>query len=124
MPMLEEVGTYLAAAPRSRGVVGTTLFYGLMPDSPDTLITLHNMPGRPPEETFAVLPSDEHLTLQILTRAPTYAAAETLARDIWLDMLAHPTFTHVQAQQSPFLLERDESRRVVFACSYSVMRRL
>lgn len=118
MPMLEEVGDYLTP---THGTLGTDMFLGYMPDSPDAVVSLYALPGGPPEETFAPAPHHENLTLQVLVRAVTFADAETKARLIWSALHDAP-FTRVRALQSPYLMERDEARRCVFACNYAIMR--
>lgn len=127
MPMLEEIATRLAPY----GTLATNLFLGMMPDAPHSCVTLHALPGTPPSETFAVLPHAENLTLQVLVRDPTYASAESRAREIWLDLLevidvplSGHHYYRISSAQSPYLLERDETRRCIFAVNFIVMRSL
>ena len=50
MTVLESVGTYLAA--NGQGTVGTNLFLGRLPTSPDACVAVYEYQGAPPREVF------------------------------------------------------------------------
>lgn len=135
MAMLEELALALttptAPVTTSHGVLASTLFMGILPDTPDICVALLEIPGGPPEETMQPLPVAENQTLQVLVRNPSYAAGLAAARLIWLDLqrlvevdLTGTRYHAVRAGQSPFLLERDASRRNLFSCTYTVSRKV
>ena len=135
MPMLEELGLALttptAPITVSHGTLATDLFIGVLPDAPDACIALLEIPGSPPEETMRPLPVAENQTLQVLVRNPSFSTAQDTARALWLDLqrlievdLSGTRYHAVRSPQSPFLLERDASRRNVFSCTYTVSRKV
>jgi hypothetical protein len=55
MHYLDAIAAFLAAAPISLGAVGSTLYAGELPDSPDACVALFGYGGRPPERGFGVV---------------------------------------------------------------------
>lgn len=124
--MLEDIAGYLAA--EGLGTLGTDLFLGLLPDQPDSCVALYAYPGRPPAwEHDGPQPALRYPRLQVLTRDPSYVAAESLARDASAALcalvnrpLGATTYGRVTPLQEPFPLERDASGRVLFTCNYEI----
>jgi|TARA_R110002020_G_scaffold246713_4_gene460601 hypothetical protein len=132
MSMLTDVGTYLAAASISTQdlTLGTNLFLGRLPDSPDTCVALVQTAGVAPEDTFGTsYPPLETQGLQVLSRAAAYATAESLAVDIFKSLqtvdnqtLTSTLYLKIEATQSPFALSRDTQERGIVACNYLIMK--
>jgi hypothetical protein len=134
MSLLSDVGTYLNAASISTQdlTLGTNLFLGRLPDSPDTCVGLIQTGGLAPTDTYGTsFPPLETQGLQTLVRAASYATGEALAVDIFKSLLSveNETLTStlylkIEANQSPFALERDEQERVVMSCNFNVVKAL
>ena len=134
MSMLTDVGTYLAAASISTQdlTLGTNLFLGRLPDSPDTCVGLIQTGGTAPTDTFGTsYPPLETQGLQTLVRAASYATAEALAVDIFKSLqsvenetLTSTLYLKIEGNQSPFPLERDGQERLVVSCNYNVVKTL
>ena len=134
MSVITEVGTYLAAASISTQdlTLGTNLFLGRLPDSPDTCVGLIQTGGTAPTDTFGTsYPPLENQGLQTLVRAASYATGEALAVDVFKSLqsvenqtLTSTLYLKIEANQSPFALERDEQERVIFSCNYMVAKAL
>ena len=132
--MLTDVGTYLAAASISTQdlTLGTNLFLGRLPDSPDTCVGLIQTGGTAPTDTFGTsYPPLETQGLQTLVRAASYATAEALAVDIFKSLqsvenetLTSTLYLKIEGNQSPFPLERDGQERLVVSCNYNVVKTL
>ena len=132
MSMLTDVGTYLAAASISTQdlTLGTNLFLGRLPDSPDTCVGLVQTAGVAPTDTFGTsFPPVETQGLQVLSRADVYVTAEALGVDIFKSLtavdnqtLTSTLYLKIEATQSPFALERDSQERVVIACNYLIVK--
>tara|TARA_R100000479_G_C6320102_1_gene177366 strand:+ start:92 stop:496 length:405 start_codon:yes stop_codon:yes gene_type:complete len=132
MSMLTDVGTYLAAASISTQdlTLGTNLFLGRLPDSPDTCVGLVQTAGVAPTDTFGTsFPPVETQGLQVLSRAGAYVTAEALGVDIFKSLtavdnqtLTSTLYLKIEATQSPFALERDTQERVVIACNYLIVK--
>ena len=134
MSLLSDVGTYLNAASISTQdlTLGTNLFLGRLPDSPDTCVGLIQTGGLAPTDTYGTsFPPLETQGLQTLVRAASYATGEALAVDVFKSLLSveNETLTStlylkIEANQSPFALERDEQERVVMSCNFNVVKAL
>lgn len=110
-----------------------TIYRGVMPESPDTVLSLFEYGGLGPLHTMTTPARLELPRIQVLTRAPTYQAARTLAESAYraLDWTGNTTLTStgpryglIQALQSPFFLDRDPLDRVRIACNYQVTKAL
>lgn len=123
MSVLTEIGAQLAAL--NLGVVGTTIFLGAMPATPDACCSLREYGGAPPEFGFGAPGiAFERPTLQIVFRgvpgdyAGPRAQAETAYRGLAQveASVVGGTFYHlIHPQQAPFLLDTDDSKRVRIA---------
>lgn len=132
MTMLSDIGTKLAAATISTQdlTLGTNLFLGRLPESPDTCVAIYQFAGLSPiDQLGSAAPNLEVPSLQVRCRATSYATAEALANDVWgvLVLILNQTLTstrylRIEAQQSPFPLERDTQDRVIFVSNYNVIK--
>lgn len=131
MTTLIDIATYLDAQLASV-TLGTNLFVGRMPDSPDTCVTLYEYGGGVPDNTMGGgLPVLENPSLQVAVRAASYATAESLIQSIWLTLegvidetLTSTRYNRISAIQSPFPLDRDSADRVVFVQNFDVTKAL
>jgi len=130
MAMLDDLGTYLEAQVGSL-TLGTNLFLGRMPDSPDVCVTLYEYGGGAPTNVMGGdnMPPIEEPRVQVLTRADGYTATRTLAGECWTaieailnESLSGTLYHRVSANQSPFPLERDSQDRVLFAQNFRVLK--
>jgi len=132
MTVLLDVATHLAAAtiPTQDLTVGTNLFLGRLPESPDNCVAIYQSGGSAPSDQFGTAaPALDNPALQIRVRASSYATAEALASDVWgvLVLVANQTLTstrylRLEANQSPFPLERDSQDRVVFVANFNIVK--
>ncbi len=132
MAFLPEIGTYLAATVTDTALtLGTNLFLGRLPDTPDTFVALFETGGLTPAETMggSTLPAYTQPRCQILVRAADYASASSLAEDCFKkvtlidnEALSGVRYLRAAGVQSPFYLERDGQERVVFVCNYQTQR--
>ena len=130
MATLDDIGTYLASQVGSL-TLGTNLFLGRLPDTPDTCVALYEYGGETPVSTMGgdAMPPVEQPRIQVNVRAPGYSSSNTLALSVWtaLEGILNETLTatryhRVAAIQSPFPLERDSADRVIFAQNFRVQR--
>ena len=134
MSVLTDIGTYLNDASISTQdlTLGTNLFLGRLPETPDTCVGVIQTAGVAPTDTFGTsFPPLETQGLQTLVRAPTYATAEALAVDVMKSLasvdnqtLTSTLYLKIEAQQSPFALERDNQERLVMSCNFLVTKTL
>ena len=134
MSVLTDIGTYLNDASISTQdlTLGTNLFLGRLPETPDTCVGVIQTAGVAPTDTFGTsFPPLETQGLQTLVRATTYATAEALAVDIMKSLasvdnqtLTSTLYLKIEAQQSPFALERDNQERLVMSCNFLVTKTL
>ena len=134
MSVLTDIGTYLNAASISTQdlTLGTNLFLGRLPETPDTCVGVIQTAGVAPTDTFGTsFPPLETQGLQTLVRATTYATEEALAVDVMKSLasvdnqtLTSTLYLKIEAQQSPFALERDNQERLVMSCNFLVTKTL
>jgi|TARA_R100001460_G_scaffold20265_1_gene42040 hypothetical protein len=134
MSVLTDIGTYLNDASISTQdlTLGTNLFLGRLPETPDTCVGVIQTAGVAPTDTFGTsFPPLETQGLQTLVRATTYATAEALAVDVMKSLasvdnqtLTSTLYLKIEAQQSPFALERDNQERLVMSCNFLVTKTL
>ena len=132
MALLTDVGAYLDAQVSAASLAaGTNLFYGRLPDAPDTCVALYETGGGVPDDTMgnSSAPVFENPRVQIVVRADDYATAATLIGDCWdkLQLISNETlsstyYARISAVQSPFALERDSQDRMVMACNFQIIK--
>lgn len=129
MSTLIDLATYLDTQQGSL-TLGTNLFVGRMPDSPDTCVTLYEYGGTAPDNTMGGgLPVLQNPSVQIAVRASAYSSAETLItscssslESVVDELLSGTRYNRVSAIQSPFPLERDTHDRIIFVQNFNVTR--
>lgn len=130
--ILDELGAYLAAnitGPQSL-TLGTNLYLGRLPDSPDTCVAIFETGGTLPEQTMGgTLAVLERPRVQVVTRRAGYSDARTLAYNVWNTLegvanesLSGTRFLRVSAVQSPYPLERDSSDRIIIVQNFDVIK--
>ena len=125
MAVLSDLGTFLDTATIATVdlVIGTNLFLGRLPQTPDSCVALYETPGVGPGDHFGTAaPALESPGIQVRVRAADYATAQSLAVDVWKSLttianqsLSGTRYLRFAASQSPFSLERDDRDRAVFA---------
>jgi hypothetical protein len=128
--MVEEVATFLDGA-STRWAVGTSLFLNYLPDEPNRAGSILETGGVAPTQVFAGdLPAWENARIQLNCRSTSSATARADANAAWYilqqvanEALSSVSYLRISPVQSPFLLERDDRGRTVFACNYDVVRR-
>lgn len=128
--LLDELGSYLQA--QALGTLGTDLFTGLLPDSPDAAVAILEYGGVAPVHALGGGNAKwERPRVQVVVRATTYSAARTKIETIYklLHKLTDTVLTGVRylvidAVQSPFFLERDANNRVKLAVNFQVQKEL
>jgi len=129
MSTLLDIATHLDAQQASL-TLGTNLFLGRMPDSPDACVALYEYGGSAPDNTMGGgLPVLQNPSVQIAVREVLYASAESLISLCWITLegiidmsLSGTRYNRVTAIQSPFVLERDSQDRVIFVQNFNVTR--
>jgi hypothetical protein len=124
--VLPDLGAYLVT--QSIGTLGTNLFLGHLPPTPDSAVAILEYGGLAPEHDLGhSTQRHEFPRVQVLVRDTVYATARLKAQDIMADMAAIGNTTlsgvwymGVDPIQQPFLLERDDNGRWVMACNYQV----
>ena len=134
MSLLTDIGSYLNSASISTQdlTLGTNLFLGRLPESPDSCVALVQTAGVNPTDTFGTsFPPLENQGLQTLIRATSYATAEALAVDVFKSLtsvenatLTSTLYFKIEGQQSPFALLRDDQERQVMSYNYIVTKAL
>ncbi len=132
MAFLPEVGTYLVANVTAQTLVlGTNLFLGRMPETPDICVAIIETSGQSAVDAMggSSLPAYTRPRAQVLVRAASYSDASALAEDIYKQMqkidnesLSGVYYLRANGMQSPFYLERDPQERAVFSCNYQTLR--
>jgi len=132
MPLLVDIGTYLAA--QGVGTQGTDLFRGSLPDAPDLCMAVVPTGGlgsiMTMTATLAGL-APERPRVQILTRSPVQDQPAGLARaELAYGKLHNARFTGVsgirylllEALQKPHVVGRDENNRHLFSFNVQVWK--
>lgn len=133
MAFLDDIGTYLAAAsiPTESLTLGTNLFLGTRPDSPDTVVAVYETGGAAPQLQFgtSTKPGIETRGLQVVTRAVGYSTAEALCTDVWSalclvdnETIGSTRYLLADPVQSPFALDRDDRDRMLHVVNFLVSR--
>lgn len=111
------------------GTLNGTIFRGLLPDAPDTALAVTEYAGEPPRlKAPGSLALDERPRAQIVARAPSYQAAEALARAAYeavqcaFEVLGGSLYARIDALQTPFFFKQDERGRVYIAFNVTIRR--
>ena len=132
MAFLPEIGTYLVSTVTAQTLVlGTNLFLGRLPDTPDTCVAVIETAGQSAVDAMggSTLPAYTRPRAQVLVRAVSYSDGSALAEDIFKQIqkidnesLSGVRYLRANGMQSPFYLERDMEERAVFSCNYQTLR--
>lgn len=132
MAFLPEIGTYLVSTVTAQTLVlGTNLFLGRLPDTPDICVAVIETAGQSAVDAMggSTLPAYTRPRAQVLVRAVSYSDASALAEDIFKQIqkidnesLSGVRYLRANGMQSPFYLERDMEERAVFSCNYQTLR--
>ena len=127
MPVASDTASYLASNLTGSHVVGTDIFAGLLPDTPDTAICLFQTGGGKPDPIESV----EYPGLQILVRAPVYTDAWTLANKVFRLLagtinttIGSVVYHHFEAMASPLDAGVDSHGRAIFTLAFLVMKNM
>lgn len=121
MSLVEDVASFLSAHSQ-----GTNLYLGRLPDSPDDVAAVYQYAGRSPLFVHDKAGIDiERPALQVLVRSRVYATAQTRAYAIYTLLaavvnatLGSTLYQRIEPLASPFLLDRDQNDRTVFAANF------
>ena len=133
MAYLDDIGSYLAGVtiPTQNLTLGTNLFLGRRPDTPDTCVALYETGGTAPQLQFgtSTKPGIETRGLQVVTRAVGYSTAESLCTDVWSalclvdnETIGSTRYLLADPVQSPFALDRDDRDRMLHVVNFLVSR--
>lgn len=131
MAALVELGQRLQVA--GIGTLGTDLFLGFMPDSPDIVTCLYEYAGSGPEDTFGVddLPYNDKLNIQVRCRGSLrgYQEAHDKATAVFENFtlisnedVGGAYYFRVKKINGPYLLYVDQQDRPIIVCNYEVWR--
>ena len=129
MGMLDDLADVISSG--GIGTVGTDIFKGIVPSTPDELTALFETGGGPAVHAMSAGPGTalmERPHVQVLTRAARADSAKKRASDAnrLLDALQRSVngvrYHSVFALQSPFFLRRDEANRVEYAQNFECIR--
>lgn len=122
--LLDDIALYLQQ--KGIGTIGTDIFKGQLPATPDNAIALFEYAGEPQDLTDANL---EYPGLQVLVRNKSYASGRQKIEQLKNDLhgITETTINNVrylliQAKQSPFFLERDENGRAIFVVNFRIIK--
>lgn len=130
MTVLTDIGTYLDGQSASI-TLSTNFFYSLLPETPDNCVALISEGGPSPLFTMGTTntPTIERPQIQLLVRNTSYATGEALIDALYRILtaisnqsLSGTTYLRVEAMSFPALIERDQSKRVLFSCNFDVQR--
>lgn len=132
MPVLEELAARIEAIAGLGISRPGSLFLGILPESPDRAVALIPAPGREPALTLDVdAVGWDRAAVAVWSRDATtsVSAARDAAEAIYADLakvanedLSGRRWLLARPTTPPFLLERDEHRRPVFAFNVRIER--
>ncbi len=121
MSLVEDVSAFLTTQGQ-----GANLYLARLPDNPDDVAALYQYAGRSPLFVHDKAGIDiERPALQVLVRSRVYATAQarayaihTLLVAVVNSTLGSTLYQRIEPLASPFLLDRDQNDRTVFAANY------
>jgi len=132
MPLLSDVGTYVAA--NGGGSVGTTIFEGQVPDDMNAGIGLFEYPGAPPD--YSLDDPGVHIEkprFQVYCRHTDYTTGRALIETVYEALakvvnqaLSGTTYLRIEPLGSPFQLTppRDGQGRWEWRCNFTTEKAL
>ncbi len=130
--LLAEMADYLST--NGIGTQGTDLFYGFMPDTPNTAVALYETGGLSAAHGMAPSPGlakAERPRLQVVARSTDYDVARLKIDAVWklLDglgdvVISGTRYLGVYAVSSPYPMGRDAEGRAFLTCNFDVTKSL
>lgn len=121
--ILADIGSILQSA--GVGTVGTDIFLGKLPATPDNCVAVFEYAGEPPDLHW----NGEYPGLQILVRNKNYDTGrqkieqvKNILHGMAETVINNHRYLLIRANQSPFLLERDENGRAIFVCNFRIIK--
>ena len=129
--LLDDMADY--ASSQGHGTIGTNLFKGALPSTPDACVAILGPYGAaPPVRAMAGSAGQalaERPRVQVIARDTRYDAAQKKAQDLWFSLdgvqarsINGVAYQSIFSLQQPFYLERDANNREVFAFNVEVIR--
>ena len=128
--MLDEIGDYLDANVGAL-TLGTNLFLGRMPETPENAVAVYEPSSAPPSYSLggSGVPDLERPRIQIHVRNTVYATGRSLAYTIWVAMnqivsetLGTTYWLRVESVDSPHFLMRDANDRPIFNMNFQGLK--
>lgn len=128
--LLNEIGAYLVA--NGIGVLGTDLFKGPMPATPNKCVSILDYGGAAPDTVLgAAGDTQENPRFQLLSRDTTLVGARAKAQEAFVALgkvknmtLSGTRYLAIRPIQSPFFLMQDANNRIVYAVNFECQRML
>ena len=135
--VLDDIADYLTSQGGSGvGTLGTDLFKGFMPDTPDIAVAIYETGGLEPERAMTSAAGQvvvERPRVQVVARAQAYdyQVARTRIHNafVLLEGMAARSingtaYKYGSAVQSPFPMGRDSDGRVLICCNFDIVKAL
>ncbi len=123
MPPAKDIAEYLED--QLIGTVGTNIFVGRLPETPDTCIALYDYGGSPPDLCW----EGDYPSLQVRVRDDDYLTGWTTANTIktTLHNLTYQTiethlYYHIRARHDPEYMGRDANDNVEFVINFEIIK--
>lgn len=130
MSTLAELGTYIDGD--TALTLGTDLFLGTMPESPDACVALYeSSPGLVTDTMTTDVPSIEGPRVQVLIRGArnTYATTRATTDTVWKSVskiknttLSGVRWLRAEPVDTPVFMGRDESERPMFSMNFQITK--
>lgn len=123
MPVAHDIAEYLED--QTIGTVGTDIFVGIMPNTPDDCIVIWPYAGQPPD----IIWDGEYPSINVKVRNTAQDTGWTKIYSIMkaLHKLTNTTiestlYHRIEAMGSPAYLERDQNNRYIFNINFSIIK--
>jgi len=125
MSLLEDIS--LRLDDQGRGTRGSTIFIGRSPDDPANVVVIWEMMGQEPYNAMGpsgTTPYVKRPRFQVMVRNSSYAAAQTLADQVYSDLhwfkgtIGSTDYMLIRALNQPYSVGEDENRRTQLMCNY------
>ena len=129
-PVTEDIKDMLEADSNLSFVLGTDLFIGRMPATPNNCVLLLDTPGYPPMVTLT--PGEDYFydSFQVRVRHSNYLTGYQWCKDIQLSLhvraqktWSETLYSVIYCSSGPAMLEWDENNRVIFILNFETQRR-
>lgn len=122
MTLADDIGAWLVAG--GYGVVGSTLFYYTLPDSPDNCIMVNPWGGPPPTQALGSGAIDEpsvQVQVRNTSKATALATAEAIRTGLDRAAVNGSVFCFT-TRSTPIFLGADENDRYKFSVDFRLAR--